>query len=283
MSGKTGSTLRDKVTPLDLSKSAVAVSYALATLIPLDERESVAVSIETLMTWTNSAKGTVRKGLKELTLKGVIASRPGKRTTDSEGKIRSEPTHYIWTLSTPMSSDHWQSADLNKAAVAAVVIDEKTQNISPHRGSQFDPLKESESKPIENESSKEWLILATLVEAALESNPTPTVITLAKAMTEDREHVAERLESIAAKSQWNRGSYIATIWKKTPELFLPKVELRKSPYVGGLREWVLDHHNIGEHFECRPGEFGHPEAEPIQLDLMPDSSPWAAMPWVGKG
>jgi hypothetical protein len=24
------------------------------------------------------------------------------------------------------------------------------------------------------------------------------------------------------------------------------------------RQWVLDLHNIGEHFECRAGEFGHP-------------------------
>jgi hypothetical protein len=30
----------------------------------------------------------------------------------------------------------------------------------------------------------------------------------------------------------------------------------KSPYVGGPREWVKDLHDIGEHYECRPGEFG---------------------------
>jgi hypothetical protein len=30
----------------------------------------------------------------------------------------------------------------------------------------------------------------------------------------------------------------------------------RSPYVGGPREWVEDMHKLGEHFECRPGEFG---------------------------
>lgn len=30
----------------------------------------------------------------------------------------------------------------------------------------------------------------------------------------------------------------------------------RSPYVGGPREWVEDMHKDGEHFECRPGEFG---------------------------
>lgn len=30
----------------------------------------------------------------------------------------------------------------------------------------------------------------------------------------------------------------------------------RSPYVGGPREWVKDMHDEGEHFECRPGEFG---------------------------
>ena len=31
---------------------------------------------------------------------------------------------------------------------------------------------------------------------------------------------------------------------------------KRSPYVGGPREWVKDMHDMGEHFECRPGEFG---------------------------
>jgi len=30
----------------------------------------------------------------------------------------------------------------------------------------------------------------------------------------------------------------------------------KSPYVGSEREWVKDMHDLGEHFECREGEFG---------------------------
>jgi hypothetical protein len=32
--------------------------------------------------------------------------------------------------------------------------------------------------------------------------------------------------------------------------------LSRSPYVGGPREWVQDLHEMGEHFECKPGEFG---------------------------
>jgi len=30
----------------------------------------------------------------------------------------------------------------------------------------------------------------------------------------------------------------------------------KSPYVGSEREWVKEMHEMGEHFECREGEFG---------------------------
>ena len=30
----------------------------------------------------------------------------------------------------------------------------------------------------------------------------------------------------------------------------------KSPHVGGPREWVKDMHDMDEHWECRPGEFG---------------------------
>jgi len=32
--------------------------------------------------------------------------------------------------------------------------------------------------------------------------------------------------------------------------------LPRSPHVGGPREWVKDMHDMGEHFECKPGEFG---------------------------
>jgi len=35
-----------------------------------------------------------------------------------------------------------------------------------------------------------------------------------------------------------------------------QVGLSRSPYVGGPREWVQDLHDMGEHFECKPGEFG---------------------------
>lgn len=30
----------------------------------------------------------------------------------------------------------------------------------------------------------------------------------------------------------------------------------RSPHVGGPRDWVFEMHEMGEHFECRPGEFG---------------------------
>jgi hypothetical protein len=32
--------------------------------------------------------------------------------------------------------------------------------------------------------------------------------------------------------------------------------MAKSPHVGGPREWVQDMHDLGEHWECKPGEFG---------------------------
>jgi hypothetical protein len=35
-----------------------------------------------------------------------------------------------------------------------------------------------------------------------------------------------------------------------------QVGVSKSPVVGGPREWVRDMHDLGEHWECRPGEFG---------------------------
>lgn len=35
-----------------------------------------------------------------------------------------------------------------------------------------------------------------------------------------------------------------------------KADVSRSPAVGGPREWVKDLHDIGEHYECRPNEFG---------------------------
>jgi hypothetical protein len=41
-----------------------------------------------------------------------------------------------------------------------------------------------------------------------------------------------------------------------PKTVIHQQPASKSPYVGGPREWVRDMHEMGEHFECRPGEFG---------------------------
>ena len=41
-----------------------------------------------------------------------------------------------------------------------------------------------------------------------------------------------------------------------PKTVIHQQPASKSPYVGGPREWVRDLHDMGEHFECKPGEFG---------------------------
>lgn len=41
-----------------------------------------------------------------------------------------------------------------------------------------------------------------------------------------------------------------------PKTVIHQQPAAKSPYVGGPREWVRDMHDLGEHWECRPGEFG---------------------------
>lgn len=53
------------------------------------------------------------------------------------------------------------------------------------------------------------------------------------------------------QERWADDSYVA------PELDRDgRKPMARSPYVGGPREWVRDMHDEGEHFECRPGEFG---------------------------
>lgn len=55
------------------------------------------------------------------------------------------------------------------------------------------------------------------------------------------------------QERWEDEPYTAM----SPEQ-IPGVQkgVSKSPYVGGPREWVRDMHDLGEHWECRPGEFG---------------------------
>lgn len=36
--------------------------------------------------------------------------------------------------------------------------------------------------------------------------------------------------------------------------------IRRDSQYPKPRQWVKDLHDIGEHFECRPGEFGHEKA-----------------------
>ena len=55
------------------------------------------------------------------------------------------------------------------------------------------------------------------------------------------------------QERWNDSPYDRAETGKGQET------LSRSPYVGGPREWVRDLHNLGDHYECRTGEFGHQE------------------------
>lgn len=55
------------------------------------------------------------------------------------------------------------------------------------------------------------------------------------------------------QERWDDAPYEAPDVSKIPGV---QVGVAKSPYVGGPREWVKDLHDMGEHFECKPGEFG---------------------------
>ena len=52
------------------------------------------------------------------------------------------------------------------------------------------------------------------------------------------------------QERWNDSPYDPSETGKGQET------LSRSPYVGGPREWVRDLHNLGDHYECRDGEFG---------------------------
>jgi hypothetical protein len=52
------------------------------------------------------------------------------------------------------------------------------------------------------------------------------------------------------QERWNDAPYEPSDTGKNQET------LSKSPYVGGPREWVRDLHDLGDHYECRDGEFG---------------------------
>ena len=53
------------------------------------------------------------------------------------------------------------------------------------------------------------------------------------------------------QERWSDDSYLAPEPDRDGRRATPR-----SPHVGGPREWVRDMHDMGEHFECRPGEFG---------------------------
>jgi DNA-binding transcriptional regulator YhcF (GntR family) len=55
------------------------------------------------------------------------------------------------------------------------------------------------------------------------------------------------------QERWEDEPYQPVDLLKVPGV---QVGLSRSPYVGGPREWVQDLHDMGEHFECKPGEFG---------------------------
>ena len=43
---------------------------------------------------------------------------------------------------------------------------------------------------------------------------------------------------------------------QAPKTVIHQQQQLKSPHVGGPRDWVQELHDLGEHYECREGEFG---------------------------
>jgi hypothetical protein len=41
-----------------------------------------------------------------------------------------------------------------------------------------------------------------------------------------------------------------------PKTVIHKQELKPNADIPGYRDWVKAMHDLGEHWECRPGEFG---------------------------
>jgi hypothetical protein len=59
--------------------------------------------------------------------------------------------------------------------------------------------------------------------------------------------------AIVPAYQEMRGDYMSS-----KDVWMIVKRVRSQPV---KRQWVKDLHDINEHFECRPGEFGHPRLE----------------------
>jgi hypothetical protein len=210
----------------------------------MSHRPGWVMSISSIAAQNKISKDRVRRILGELMTHGYLV-RSEKQGKDDRGRM----TSYDYTTTTPAYGDKTPCTDLpcTENRYTGFVPPKNTKN------------KEKQIKNVNDQFETFWGLYprkvgrAAALKAFRKIRDAEAVLDGVRRLLSDP-NLPDRQFIPHAATWLNREG-----WLDEPYPPKPKTAGRVdpvSPYVGGPRDWVKELHETGEHFECRPGEFG---------------------------
>lgn len=245
----------DWVIDLDISSTAFKLYAALARYAD-NQTHRAFPSRETLAERLKCSVKTVERAVTELEMAGAIRK-------ESRGRYQSN----VYTLVMVNPDRTKMSIDETEMSVEGTKMSVRMdKNVALTRTTELEPeeLEPLNTQASVNESFNQfWDIYPkhlqkgearkAFFKAVQRQGDADTILEGARRMAADPNLPVKQF--IPYPATWlNRDGWDDEPFPAREGLGIPGVS--KSPHVGGPREWVKDMHDLGEHWECRPGEFG---------------------------
>jgi DNA-binding transcriptional regulator YhcF (GntR family) len=233
------------VIELDISHTAFRL-YAVLARYADNVTHQAFPSLDTLAERLSCSEKTVRRAIDDLVEHGAI-------TKHNRGRYNSNL--YTVMISPPEGTN--MSSEGTKMSEEGTKMSQRVdKNVQVTITTQLEPEELEPLNDINEQFNQFWAIYPRkkgkgqarkAFEKALEKTDIATILDGVAAYITYGD--MDDPQFIAHPSTWLNG-------ERWEDEYAEVREVLRSPYVGGPREWVRDMHDMGEHFECKPGEFG---------------------------
>jgi len=233
------------VIELDISHTAFRL-YAVLARYADNVTHQAFPSLDTLAERLSCSEKTVRRAIDDLVEHGAI-------TKHNRGRYNSNL--YTVMISPPEGTN--MSSEGTKVSDEGTKMSQRVdKNVQVTITTQLEPEELEPLNDINEQFNQFWAIYPRkkgkgqarkAFEKALEKTDIATILDGVAAYITYGD--MDDPQFIAHPSTWLNG-------ERWEDEYAEVREVLRSPYVGGPREWVRDMHDMGEHFECKPGEFG---------------------------
>jgi hypothetical protein len=235
--------------------SPKVVLLGIANHLGPDATEGAWPSQKRLADYANLSERGVQKCVDKLVKSGEL------RVEVAGGHSRNQykPNRYWITIECPSDCDRSMSHRRGEPADQGRTPVPSGANAGTVRGEPefVQTVIEPEEEPIKQNKSRQvpsdWKPSEKFADECNQKFPTLTIANEVEAFIDYHTANGSTFKDFnAAFRTWCRNA----VKFQAPKTVIHQQQQSKSPHVGGPRDWVREMHDMGEHFECRKGEFG---------------------------